>query len=255
MKEWIGELTHDELVTPEAQQSLEKYNSHEEALVGGLNAMKVVGKPYKLPKTMADVEHWPNEKDRQSFHAGMKELRGSVKSVDDLKDVNFAEGLADARHVSEDLVKAVKEFAVEKGYSKKDVQELASMNNKVFTQVFNAQKAATDQAVKANEEKVITGLEALYGGPDGVSKCKENVGRMLQNHCGLSSEEFDQASDLLIGIATTKNLVLSKALFNLSEGYKEGTTGKPNAPSIPGAGEEITIEEELPDLAKAAGWK
>ncbi len=254
MKEWIGELTHADLTTPEAQQSLEKYDSRDEALVGGLNAIRQVGKPFKLPKTMADVDHWPDEKDREAFHSGIKELRGGVKTVDDLKDVNFADGLADARHVNEDLVKVVKDFSVERGLSKKDVQDLAKLVNKIAQTGLNTQKASFEQEQKTNTEKVVTGLEAIYGGSDGVDKCKENVRKMLQNDCGLSAHEYEQAKEGLVDLATTKNLILSKALFNLSENFKEGSTTKPTTPGGTPEGDEAPIEKILPDLAKAANW-
>lgn len=247
---WNSDLTHESLTTPEAQASLGKFESAEAAHVGYLELQKSAGKPFKLPKNMEAVDHWPDETDRNGFKAQMKALNTVEYNPAELDEVNYAEGLADATNVNEGVRDAFKTFLKENKVSKALAQKIAAFSNGQSILLNAAQsKKAEDNAtiVKAT-------TEGLYGGEEGVAKHQELVKRMADQHGGLTPEE----GETLIGLlktGTSKNVVLTKFLYNLAKKVvPEGETEQ----SGRGPGSEKTeseqTKEQMPATASVLGW-
>ena len=244
---WTDELTHEQLATPEAKSWLSKYSSKDEALAGGYNAAKQVGKPFKLPESMDKVESWPDENDRKAFHEHLGKLTGAISSEADLEDIDFAEGLADARHVNEDLVKGFKEFAVQEKIPKSVLKKLVAWNNQFATQ-YNLDR---QQKQKEAAEKADQTLKPLFGNDLNVHD--ERVKRLFMNHCGLSAKEYEESIVGLLNSGIASNAILRKALYNLSKDIvPEDSTEKQDQPK--GEPPKSTIKSRLPKTS-AAIWK
>lgn len=237
MDHWTDELTSEKLTTPEAKTELLKYGTAEDAHISHIALQATAGKPFKMPETMEAVEHWPDKNDRDTFHSAMRKLRGGIESADDLKDVNFAEGLPDARMVNDDFKKAASDFAIAEGISKELFPKLIKFNNDSAVKYQAQIDAANDQAAKEQFEKVKGVLEPLYGGIEGVKKQYENVRRMFQNKCGLTAEEYQNSGQTFVEKILKKDPVMSKALMNLAKDIvPEGTTDTTQTDSKPEEG-------------------
>jgi len=256
MPEWASGFTNEQLTTPEAQEWLGKYTSPEEALAGGFNAAKTVGKPFRLPESLdklsddkvrgeftsaidrlmgpyrlpESLDKLPDDKSRGEFSSRIGKLMGAVEKEEDLADVNFADGLADARTVNAELVGAFKKFAIAEKLPKALVGKLAKFNNEFATQLVAAQEAArTESAKKVNEA-----LVPLYGGDEGIKKHNEMVRRLFKNHAGLSAQEYEEAAPGLVDSGITQNLALCKALYNIAkQTVPENVTESVTAPGGP----------------------
>lgn len=210
---WSNKITHEDLTTPEAKNWLSKYDSQEEALVGGYNAEKKVGKPFKLPESLEKVESWPDVKDREAFRGGLSKLLGTISKVEDLDDIDFAKGLPDARQVNAELVSAYKEFCVKRGVPKVLARDLAVFNNEFVTQVVQNQvKEKQDRIQKAQDS-----LKPLFGDDNALKVHDDRVRRLFQNHCGLSAQEYEGVIGELMSAGVAENATLRKALYNLSK--------------------------------------
>jgi len=244
MPHWTDEETHQDLITPEAKVTLSKYNTKEDALVGGLNAMRDYGKPFKLPKSL---ENLPDDAVRADFTAKVGKLQGAIEDESAFEGMNFADGLADARNVSEELVGAFKKFAVENKLPKSLLPKLVLFNNQFANGIANAQtKTKTETAAKVNDT-----LKELFGGDDGVKTNTENVRRMFKDHAGLTAEEYEQTAPALIDSGITGSAVLSKALFNLAKPYTESTTETTEPGGVEKKGES---NEDMSSTSEVLGW-
>ncbi len=245
MEHWTDDVKHQDLQTPEAKTVLSKYNSNEDALVGGLNAIKQVGRPFKLPDSLDKL---PDDATRADFTGKIGKLMGAVENDEAMVDVNFAEGLPDAKMVDAELVTAFKAFAIENKLPKSLVAAIAKFNNQYAVKVRQANNQdVIDTATKVNGE-----LLPMFGGEDGIKKHNENVKRMFQNHGGLTNEEFEAVVPGLVESGITKSTPLSKALYNIAGKFKEGTTEDPGGGG--GTTEEPGIAQELPVTAGILGW-
>lgn len=255
MKEWITQLPAHEKLTPEAQQVLDKFETPIDAHVGYVELQKTAGKPFKLPESMDKL---PDDKTRGEFTAGLSKLLGkdvtSIASEDDLKDVNFAEGLADASKVNQDFVGAFKKFAVQRKYSKSESAELVKFNNSFVQQALTAHVEAQQAQAQKDLDDTRKVLSPLFGGDEGIKQNQEQVRRMFQNHAGLTVAEYEQSPKSLIDVGILRDSIIAKAMFNLASKFKEGSTEGAQQ-QTGGKPKELTIVDELPKTAVALGWK
>ena len=209
-----------------------EFDSAESAVVGGFNAKKAVGAPYKLPKTL---ESLPDDKVRDELLSQVSGLYGvdtgrltevRVSKAEDLADVNFADGLPDASKVNEGLKTAFTDMIIATGAPKSLVQKIITFNNTMVTQAAN-QKAQTDTEAAG---KVSAEVKGLYGGEAGVERHRGLVSALFQAHGGLTTEETEAFATIIQG-ATKDHVVANKALFNLAKKIMpESTTAKPGEP-------------------------
>ncbi len=248
MKEWVETLAHEKL-TPEAKVVLDKFETPEDAHVGYVELQKSAGKPFKLPDSFDKL---PDDNTRKELTSQIGKLMGAVEKEDDLKDVNFAEGLADAKTVDNELITAYKKHAVETHKTKVEVQKDIKFWNQFSTQFKNAQAGAkAEAATKVNEA-----LKGLYGGDEGVKQHTEMVKRLFQDHCGLTAQEYEQSAMGLVSSGMTQDAVICKALFNLAKTVvPEGQTEAAGSQSS--QAKEKTAEEKFKEespLTVKAVW-
>ena len=73
--------------------SMAKYASRDEAIVGSFNAQKAMGKPFRVPESLDKLD----DASRDDFRSQARNALGirTPKTVEDLADFNFKEGLAE----------------------------------------------------------------------------------------------------------------------------------------------------------------
>ena len=245
MEHWTDGLTHQDLITPKAKAVLGEYNSNEDALVAGLEAKSKVGEPFRLPNS---IEGIPSDAQREDFHNQLGKLMGAVENDEAMADVNFADGLPDAKMVNEDFVTAAKAFAIEYKVPVALLKKFVLFNNQFSLKARqDKDNTAVETATKINGE-----LSSLFGGDEGIKKHNENVRKMFQNHGGLTADEFEAVVPGLVDSGITKSTPLSKALYNIAGKFPEGTT---EGSQVPGSKvEEGGIKQQLPVTAKILGW-
>ena len=243
MKEWIGNLNQNNLPA-ETTSWLDKYNSPEEALVGGFNAQKMAGVPFKLPESLDKL---PDDTMRNNFTSQVNKLMGAVQKEEELADVDFSEGLADARNQNQDLVTELKKFAV--GKPKSFVVDLVKFINGFNNNMITGNE---NRAIEKAKEVRQT-LSVLYGGEEKVNENYESVRRLFQNEMGLSAEEYNNAGKSFIDNVLAKDAVMSKGMMNLAKNIvKEGST-PPGEPPVNKETGSVFTSKDSP-TGKALGW-
>ena len=254
MENWTNEFEH-ESITEENRESfntaMSKYGSLEDAVVGGFNAQKVAGKPYKLPESLDKL---PDDAVRGEFTSQAQKLLGIeyAGNIEDLTDLDLKVGMAEGGEVDENLANAFKDFVVKEKIPKTIAQKMIGYHNQTMakaTEAF-ATKAEADNlaAATATNEALI----AEFGSKEKVAEQSELLRRAIQNHVGLTPEEYEEMGEAMADSVLTKNPVMAKVMLKvLAPLAAEGNTdiGKGGAPT-----KELTIKEELPKTGSALGW-
>ena len=261
MENWVTDfLTNTEIenLSSPAQQeefktSMGDYKSIEDAVYGGYNHKKMVGKPFKLPESLDKLD----ENTRNEFTAQAKKTLGIESLTDDgLKEINWSKGLAAGSEVNQAMIDEFGKFAVSKGLPKNVTQDLAEFLNGVQAKAMADFNNKTAEAVKANTERSTAMLESFFG-PEGVKTHAELLRRAAENHGGLSSAESEQIADELKDDVLLGKGVFTKMLMNFAAKLeKEGTTEKPGGnPPAPTSQYGQDVIEDNPKTAAAVGWK
>ncbi len=212
MPEWLNNFEH-ESVTAENKEAFvaanSKYATEQDAVVGGYNAQKLIGKP-RLPKSM---EEFTDDNARAEFRAGSLKLLGSVDSVESLADVNMKLGQAEGADFSEDFANSFKAFAVEKKWPKSMVQEGAEFYNVAMakaTEAFLAKQEADGIALAKSTNEA---LAKHFGSEEEVVKQTELFVRAMKNDVGLTPEEVEELADDLSLSKLTKHPALARVML------------------------------------------
>jgi len=257
MEHWTDEFEHESLGTLESQEAFKtamgKYDSKEAALIGGFNAMKEVGKPFKIPESLDKL---PDDEARNSFRTQANKVLGieHAESVEALADIDFKAGMAEGGVVDDNIAGMLKKTAVEKKWPKSVVKDIIELYNGALTKyAIEAQSARAAVQAKDAAEKTNKALVAHYGNADKVKELSELLRRAIQNNAGLTTEEFEEVGDTMASSMLTKNFTMAKTMITLlSPLAAEGSTES-------GGGTAEVIETK-PDPAdsktgKALGWK
>ena len=262
---WANDFQHDSLAVPETKEAfvktMSKYGSQEEAIVGGFNAMKEIGKPFRLPESLDKL---PDDKSRQEFQAHIGKILGVVESEDSIpKDFNWADGLEDGSQTDENMVAAFKNFAVDNKLNVNQVQGGVKFWNGIMRQAKESMQQTAAAEMKATNEAMLK----EYNGSDEALKADiELMRRTFKNNAGLTGEEYEAIADDLMGPdengkvgALLRKPTLTKALLKLlaplsKEGSTEGGEGGTRPASKPTT-EVEKLKARDPALAEAIGVK
>ncbi len=250
MDHWTDSVTYEGLATPEAKASLAKYDTIEAAVVGGLEAQKAVGKPFKMPESMDKL---PDDVSRADFTSKARGLLGikTAKDVEALAQLDMKMDIAEGSEPDENLTTMLKSFVVENEIDTGVAQKFVGFHNRIM-------KGAKEQFAKTEEDKKTQAaaatneaLIAHFKTEAEVAKQSELMRRAFQNKAGLSAEEYEKVGDALADSAFTKNPVLARALLTLvsplaAEGTTDGGDGKGK--------EEIKDPDEGSPTYKALNW-
>jgi hypothetical protein len=204
-------------VTPENREafntSMAKYESQNDAVVGGYNAQKSIGSPFVLPESM---ESLPDDASRSKLTTEARTLLNIniPKTVDDLKDFDFKN---ESGEMDEGLVGMVKDFAVAEGIDSASLQKMLKFYNGPMTKYGMEQMANNDTAAFEADGKACN--EALIADPEFGSLAKVEE----------QSELFKRS----INAMATKNGLDAEATAEVVQAFVDGGLSKnPNAAKI-----------------------
>jgi len=257
MENWLETFEHESLEAPEAQTAFKtamgKYKSVEDAVIGGYNAQKESGKPFKLPESLDKL---PSDDMRKDFTSQAKKVLGIEAGLteDGLKEINWGKGLAAGAETNQTMIDEFGKFAVSKGLSKGMAQDMAEFLNGIQAKSKEAFEQAAAEAVKANAERSKSLLESYFGA-EGIKTHTELLRRAVKNQGGLSDAEYEQIADELKDDVLLGKGVFTKMLMNFAAKLeKEGTNEIPGGtpPAKTPYGQDVI--EDNPKTAKAVGW-
>lgn len=249
---WTETITHEKLATPEAKQALAKYSTLEDALVGGLDAQKLVGKKKEELLSNAILKPGKDAKPEEiaAYHASLAAELGAVDSEEALNDLNFSEGLPEGSKTDETTIKEFKKFIIDNKMPKGLAQKATALFNKITT----GATQQIEQQFKVNAEKTNTELEQYFGGKEKLAEKSELIRRMFQNNAGLTAEEYEAVSGYLVDTRFVHSTAGIKALAAIADKISaEGSTHNGEGGNKTDKG-PAPLNEQLPKTAKALGW-
>lgn len=280
---WSQEFASDSITADNREAFVSansKYATESDAVMGGYNAQKAMGKPFRVPESMDSL---PDDASREDFRSQARNALGLKvpKSVEDLSDFNFKDGLAEDAQVNEVFVGKIKEWAVESGMDSDSLQKMVSFYNGPMSQF--AAEAATERDTAAFEAKAAACNEALtadLGGVAEVEKQTELFKRAISGMAaknGLDVEATNEVVQAMVDGGITTNPKLAKIMLQAfapmaaeggtfsGDGSGNGKTTQvtpyawkkgrfPNTPSEWG-NESDTWDKESKQLRKMAGIK
>ena len=262
MENWVqtflDETQNENLSTPAQQEDFKKsmgdYKSVEDAVIGGYNHKKLVGKPFKLPESLDKL---PDENTRKDFTSQARKVLGIEEGLtdDQLKEINWAKGLPAGAETNQTMIDEFGKFAVSKGLSKTVAQDVAEFLNDMQAKEKETFEKAANEAIKANADRSKASLESYFGA-EGVKTHAELLRRAAKNHGGLSDAEFGEVADelkddVLVGKGAFAKMMMNFAVKLEKEGHTETPGGNPPAGETK-YGDDLI--EDNPKTAKAVGW-
>lgn len=234
MSDWSGEFNH-ESITPENRESFNtfasKYDSPEAAIVGGFNAQKAIGAPFKFPESMDNL---PDDASRADFTSRSNQLLGRefASDVKDLDSLDLKMGASEGTQTDDALANAFKQFIVEKKIAKADAQDMLSFHNDFMgkARVALAEKKEADFEATAKQVEADLAAHPDFGSMEEVSKQSELFKRAIRNHVGLTNDEAEEFADAIIEAGMTRNAVVARVMLNqfaplAAEGSTDGGGG------------------------------
>jgi len=232
--------------TPEMKTAYGKYETQDAALKGGYEAMKMTGKPFKLPENLDGLD----DNGRKELSDGINKLFPDMGEAD-FEGFDFNVGLEDGDTPMTDSGKAyLKKFVTDTGMSKdKAVKMTAYVNN------MNKEIAAQHKEIS---DKLMTDCNAAmcthFGGQTEADAVSKQVMQAFKQR-SKSAEEFEAVGKAIVMSGLTKSPELAIAMAEMISPYgKEGATkvgdggpgGQGNGPT--------PVAQQLPNTGKALGW-
>lgn len=227
MPDWVNEFEHPSITTENKEsfsKAMGKYGTMQEAVVGGFNAQKALGKPYKLPESMDKL---PDDASRSDFASQARKLLGieHAATVEALDGLDMKAGQAEGAVFDEKLATAFKTFIVDNKVNKADAQKMVGFYNQAMTK---AAEAATAKTAADKSEATKTCNEALiahFGSEEKVVEMSELLRRVVKDKMGLSAKEYEEFGEALAGSVMKENPVMAKGLLTaLAPLAAEGST-------------------------------
>ena len=210
---WTDDFEHSS-ITDENRESfntaMAKYGTQEDAIVGGHNAMKLAGKPFKMPESLDKL---PDDASRTDFTAQAHKLLGISKTKDiaTLADVNLKDGIAEGTPYDEDFANSFKQFVIDNNLNVNAMPKYAKFFNTAMATV--TAKAETDKiaAAEACDKALIEHPE--IGSKEKLLEMTELFVRAMKDHVGLKPEEAEELADGLALSKLTTNPVLARVML------------------------------------------
>ena len=223
MSEWIEQFKHESVTDDNREafgKAMGKYATPEDAIIGGFNAQKAIGAPFRLPESIDKLD----EPVRKDFAGKARKLLGMEVATDaeQLKDVDFGTGLPEGAKPNEALTGKLKEWAVAEGIDKATLGKLAKFYNGPLTEFVAEQQ---EQQKLAQAKACNEALIKAFGSEDKVKELTTLMVRAIKNNSGLGAEEVEEVADAMADSMLTKNPAMAKAMLNLlSPLAREGST-------------------------------
>lgn len=264
---WSNDFEHAS-ITDENKEAFNtamgKYETQGDALIGGFNAQKLAGKPFKMPESLDKL---PDDASRSEFTAQVHKLFGITKAKDikELVDVNLKDGLPEGSPYNEDFANSFKQFVIDNNLNVSDMPKYAKFFNTAMAKVTADQKAKTESDNISAAESCD---KALIAHPDIGSKEKlvemtELFVRAMKNNVGLTVEETKELADGLALSKLTTNPVLARVMLKQfaslaaeasSEDGEGGTTKTEKVPD-PDEGSPSYVAAGLSTAEQGVEWQ
>ncbi len=235
--------------------AMEKFPTPGDAAVGYMELQKNVGKPFKLPES---VENLPDDASRADFVAQTRKLLGLSypKTVEDLADVNFKDGLTDDAVVNDDMVGMLKKWAVDEGISKSALAKmvklyngpLADMGQSIQDKASSTKTAEKEAAMAACNEATLK----HFGTPEKLTEQSVLLHRAFVKNVGASVEEAADLAEFMSKREGATNPALRKMLLQ----FIAPLAAESKTPGSPGG--TVPVEQGDPDEGSKSyqdiGW-
>ncbi len=222
MPEWINEF-QSESITSENRESfntaMSKYETKDDAIVGGFNAQKLAGKPFKLPESMDKL---PDDASRGDFTTQAHKLLGieHAENIEGLDDIDMKAGMPEGSEIvpNETLTTLLKTLAVEKKWPKSVVQDIVNLYNgplTKFSQEFQVTKLENEKIAKAKATNEALIAHPDIGSAEELAAQSELLRRAVKNNMGFTAEEYEEFGEELADSMMTKNAVMARGLLKV----------------------------------------
>lgn len=216
-----GHFLHDHpgiMGDPSAKNALAKYETADKAMLGGIEAMKQLGKPHiNIPADDAD------DAAKAEYQSKIAKAHGAVEKVEDFKitrpDGTKPEGDADCNY-NYALEKSFLEMAVSEGMNQSQLEKCYGMALQMIAA--NSAREDTDQVAAA--DKCRTQLTSDLGGEEKYKVFHELNTRCLETFFGVETARAIETAGL------GNNVEFNKGINKLAEmAVKEGRTMQASA--------------------------
>ena len=252
---WLNDKP-GEIYTPEVQKALLKYKTEDEAILGGFNAQKSMGKPYKLPESLDKLD----EKSREEFNGSLAKLRGVPSDIKELEDLDMAVGLPEGQEPDQNLAAQFKQFVLDsKTLSKADAQAGIKWLNTSAAEAQKRYLAQQEAEYLKQSEATNAELERpeRLGSADNVAKTSELIKRMFMNLKGMTPEKHEAIAKYMVDTRSVHSADFIEALGQIAQqhaGEGDSHSGEGGSPAEKPETIEQQTAKESPATAKALGW-
>jgi hypothetical protein len=216
---WSQGFEHDSVTTDnqEAFRSANaKYATQADAIVGGYNASKAVGKPFEFPETM---EGFKDDQARDQFTSNANKLLGRTmpKDLESFAEVDFKAGLGEEGQVNEAFTGLVKQWAIDNKIPLETVSKLTEFYNGPVSAL--AMETMADRDTVAFEAKATACNEALIADLGSIAEVEKQTelfkraitGMATEN--GLDLEATNEVVQAMVDGGLTTNPKLAKLML------------------------------------------
>jgi len=249
MAEWIENFEHAS-VTDDNRESFSKamgkYETAEDAIVGGYNAQKTLGSSYRVPESLDSLD----DNSKAEFTTKASKLLGIEHAADvaALADINLKKGLPEGSQYDEDFANSFKQFAVDNKIPKSSIEPLAEFFNNASMKAMEAQQAKFEADKQATIDALIAHSD--FGSKEKLDEQTVLLHRALTNHLGLNTEEANNIAEFLSNREGATNPVLRRAMLKaMAPLAQEG--GTLTGDGTGGSGEP---KQPTPYEAKKSRW-
>ena len=220
MDHWSTEIEHEALTDDNREAfntSMSKYATQGDALMGGFNAMKLTGKPFRMPESLDKL---PDDDTRAEFSTRARELLGMthVNSLDELEDLDLRAGANEGTEVDEDFAKGFKQIVLDEKIPKAQAQALLKWYNGYADTAIAGHKAkmeADNEAMIAEQTAKATSVQQTlateFGGKEELGKQQALLDRAVQ--ALMSPEKYEATGKNWAEQVTKQNVALGRAML------------------------------------------
>ena len=211
-----GHFLHDHpdiMANPSAKNALAKYKTADEGMLGGVEAIKLLGRPHiNIPADDAD------DTAKTKFSAEIAKHSGAIEKVEDVK-IQRPDG-ADDTNYNFALEKSFSEMVVQQGMNQAQVDA----NYKMSLQMIDAARAKVGSDEKAAQDASTLTLTSDWGGEANFKTNMELNTRCLESF--FDADTAKKIEDTGLG----NSVGFAKGILQLAQtAVKEGRTMKGSA--------------------------
>jgi len=232
---------------------MEKFDSFEAAALDGMSLKQQMGKPFKMPESMDKLA---DDNVRADFTSQANKLLGHefADDIAGLADLDLKAGSKADTPTDEALANGFKQFVVDNKVPKAQAQKMLAFYNEAMGKAVEANGVKQEATFDANAKETNAGLVKHFLTQEKVDAESELLRRAVLNHKGMTTERAEKVADVFVkamqegGSDAAVTLLEMIAPMAREGGSHAGDGGNNQAAPA-------TIAKQLPNTAKALGWK